>query len=174
MAIKVFIGSHKRFARCEPVIEYSIRKYASEPVDIQFLRPDRYGCPETGCTGFSRMRWEIPRICNHKGYAIYLDVDMILMTDIKELWDMRQEGKCLTMMDGSTEVMVMDCNYASKLAYIPHEWNVEDYRATREDIAEAKIIHYTDLKTQPWFYEHPKPWLSGIWFDMEREIEKTN
>lgn len=96
--IKVFIGSHAKFARCEPVIKYSIEK----------------------------------------------------------------------------EVMVVNCAKKTSIKIIPPEWNIEDYSATPEDLKTAKIIHFTDLKTQPWFYEHPKPWLSKIWFDMEREAIEAN
>lgn len=174
--IRVFIGSHKRFERCEPVIEYSIRKYASEPVDIKFLRPEYYGCEDSGCTGFSKMRWEIPRICNYKGHAIYLDVDMILLSDIKELWEQRHYDRDVVLVDGSTEVMVLNCKNKMHrpLNYIGLAWNAEDHRATEASIEYAKLIHFTDLKNQPWFYDHPKPWLSKIWFDMEREALEAN
>ena len=172
---RVFIGSHKRFERCEPVIEWSIRKYASEPVEINFLRPEYYGCEDSGCTGFSRMRYEIPRICNYEGHAIYLDVDMILQADIAELWDYRHSGFTAIMQDCSSEVMVVDCEaeFFNIIRAIPEEWNVEDYAATQEDLKTAKLIHYTDLKYQPWFFEHPKPWLSKIWFDMEKEAHES-
>lgn len=168
--IRVFIGSHRRFERVEPVIEYSIRKYATEPVEIVILRPEYFGCEDSGCTGFSKMRWEIPRICNYEGHAIYLDVDMVLQADIKELWAYRAY-RTATMYDGSTEVMVINCSNPERVGIIPKEWNVEDYAATPEDLETAKLIHYTDLKTQPWFYDHPKPWLTKIWFDLEKEIE---
>lgn len=173
--IRVFIGSHKRFERCEPVIEYSIRKYASEPVEINIMRPEYYGCEDAGCTGFSKMRWEVPRICNYQGHAIYLDVDMILQADIAGLWSYRHLNDCV-MVDGSTEVMVMNCGNRVSALYpsIHYVWNLEDYRAEPEGLETAKLIHFTDLKNQPWFYEHPKPWLSKIWFDMERESLEAN
>lgn len=172
MAIRIFIGSHKKFSRCEPVIKYSIEKYASQPVDIKFLRPEYYGKQDTGCTGFSKMRWEIPRICDYKGHAIYLDVDMILMSDIAELWAYKS-NKTVLLKDGSTEVMVMNCSNTDSVKSIPLEWNVEDYSATPDDLITARLIHFTDLKCQPWFHEHPKPWLSKIWFDMEKEYEAS-
>ncbi|MFW0776215.1 MAG: hypothetical protein ACN2B6_00655 [Rickettsiales bacterium] len=174
--IRVFIGSHKKFERCEPVIEYSIRKYASEPVDIKFLRPEYYGCEDAGCTGFSLMRWEIPRICNYEGHAIYLDVDMILLADIADLWAYKSTNHVI-LKDSSTEVMVLNCaksRECPKLEILLEHWNVEDWKAEPKDLETAKLIHFTDLKNQPWFYDHPKPWLSQIWFDMEREALEAN
>lgn len=181
--IRIFIGSHKRFERCEPVIEYSIRKHASEPVEINFLRPEYYGMPDSGCTGFSKMRYEIPRICNYQGHAIYLDVDMILMADIAELWSYRGDYCNSTLKDCSDEVCVIDCEYwmreskkpsGTSFSYhshpiIDYEWNCEDWKYPLWKIEDAKIIHFTDLKCQPWFYEHPHPELAKIWFDLEKE-----
>lgn len=172
--IRVFIGSHKRFERCEPVIEHSIRKYASEPVEVHFLRPEYYGCGDSGCTGFSNMRWEIPRICNYKGHAIYLDVDMVLQADIAGLWGYRSSSGTVILRDGGTEVAVFNCAKVNLLTAIPRCWNIEDFNAVPEDLETAKLIHFTDLKNQPWFYDHPKPWLSKIWFDMEQEALEAN
>jgi hypothetical protein len=173
--IRVFIGSHKKFERVEPVIEYSIRKHASEPVEINIMRPEYYDCTDSGCTGFSLIRWEIPRICNYEGYAIYLDVDMILMSDIKELWDMRTPKSNLRMIDGANEVMVTDCSYRSpSFNAIPKEWNCEDYDYPNWKLEEAKLIHFTDLKSQPWDGGTKYPELAYIWFDIEREYLEAN
>ena len=37
-------------------------------------------------TGFSLLRWDIPRRCNYEGFAIYLDSDQIVLADIYDLW----------------------------------------------------------------------------------------
>lgn len=173
--IRVFIGSHKRFERVEPVIEYSIRKHASEPVEINFMRPEYYGCEDSGCTGFSEMRWQISRICNHEGYAIYLDVDMVLMADIKDLWDLKAPYETRLMYDGSSEVMVIDCKKTKALTHeIPGEWNCEDYNFPNWKIEDAKLIHFTDLKSQPWFGGTKYPELAQLWFDLEKEALEEN
>lgn len=169
--IRVFIGSHKRFERCEPVIKYSILKHASEPVEINIMRPEYYGCEDSGCTGFSKMRYEIPRICNYEGYAIYLDVDMVLMTDIKNLWEQRHYEKDVILCDGSTEVMVFNCKNKrlNPLKWIGLSWNCEDYNYQNWKIEDAKLIHFTDLTSQPWFGGTKYPELAKLWFDLEIE-----
>lgn len=171
--IRVFVGSHKKFERCEPVIKRSILKHASEPVEINIMRPEYYGCEDSGCTGFSKMRWEVPRICNYEGHAIYLDVDMILMADIKELWSYKAY-RSATIADGSTEVMVLNCENLESVGIIPKQWNCEDYSYPVWKIEDAKLIHFTDLKCQPWIHEHPHPELAKVWFDMEREALEAN
>lgn len=192
--IRVFIGSHKRFDRVEPVIKHSILKHASEPVEINIMRPEYYGCEDSGCTGFSKMRYEIPRICDYQGCAIYLDVDMILMSDIRGLaslvdyFNPRFGG--LSMSDRSDEVCIINCEWFGNKKHfhlsnrqgfqmalepkIPKEWNCEDYDFPNWKVEDAKLIHYTDLKSQPWFGGKKYPELAKLWFDMEREAHEAN
>jgi hypothetical protein len=174
--IRVFIGSHQRFERVEPVIKYSILKHASEPVEINFLRPEYYDCDDSGCTGFSKMRYEIPRICNYQGYAIYLDVDMILMDDIAKLWRQRMDDEWVRLDDGATEVMVIDCRRRTPKWFnnISSEWNREDWNCDSWFVDDAKLIHYTDLKSQPWFGGTKYPELAQLWFDLEKEALEKN
>jgi len=129
------------------------------------MRAGENGLKPTGCTGFSMYRYAIPELCGYQGFAIYLDVDMLLVSDIAELWDYRESGKWVSLVDGSTEVMVIDCAVRNNIPPIPDlmrlhksqvrpqltpriplEWNCED-RAPEG----AKLIHFTDLKRQPWF-----------------------
>lgn len=173
--IRVFIGTDGDFhGDAEKVVEYSIQKNTNEEVDVQFLRPGW----KNGCTGFTNHRFLIPELCNYEGYAIYLDVDMLVLGDIKELWDYQTPGKwcCTTMRD---DVSVIDCSAFADLpkenqlktgslksgkfnkntirrqignrmlANIPIEWNTID--KVEEN---TKLIHYSDLSTQPW---HPNP-----------------
>ena len=123
----------------------SIVKNTKADVSITHLYPE----VEEGCTGFSKVRWTIDR-------GIYLDCDMIVLGDIAELWSYRRSGKFVCMQDGSTEVAVIDG--VSKLPLIPREWNVED-RIEKG----MKLLHFTDLKCQPWFYDHPNPEAVEIW-----------
>lgn len=148
--INVYVGSHARYAAHEPVLKYSIEKNTTKPVNVHFMRAADMGLPEEGCTGFSKLRFHIPKIAT--GYAIYLDVDMLVTGDIAKLYDYRWPGKWACLVDGSTEVMVIDTSRPSP-AYvrnIPMEWNSED-RITDG----MQLLHFTDLTCQPWFGEHP-------------------
>lgn len=149
LPVPVFIGISERFRVVEGLTERSILENASVPVKITHIYP----AIESGCTGFSDVRYQIR-------YGIYLDCDMIVLGDIAELWSYRQAGKFVCMQDGSTEVAVIDCEHnctnkreqhlLPKACAIPPEWNVED-----KVIPGMKLLHFTDLRTQPWFYRHP-------------------
>lgn len=151
LPIPVFIGISERFRVIEGMTERSIRAHTEAAVDIVHLYP----AVESGCTGFSDVRYQIRK-------GIYLDCDMVVLGGIDELWSYRKEGKFVCMQDGSTEVAVIDCKHfctnkreqylLPKVCSIPPEWNIED-RVTPD----AKIVHFTDLKTQPWFHDHPDP-----------------
>lgn len=179
--IDVYIGSADEFRCCEHVIEHSIKAHASVDTNIHFIRPETLGVRRTGCTGFTNLRYAVPHLNNYCGFAVYLDVDMILMGDIAELYEYREAGKWVTLADGSDEVSIISCGthphmpkvgdihryHKSELkemvrqsAKIPLCWNVED----RVE-AGMKLLHFTDLKTQPWRTRHPNEEAESIWLE---------
>lgn len=147
--INVFIGISEKFRCIEGMTERSIIRNTDAKVNIIHIYPE----VEAGCTGFSNVRYDIR-------YGIYLDADMIVLGDIAELWSYSEEGKFVCMQDGSTEVAAIDCSHLCRnkhnthklplLPTIPAEWNVED-----KVVDGMKLLHFTDLDTQPWFDDHP-------------------
>jgi hypothetical protein len=168
--IPVYVASSERFAVVEWMTAGSIVMNTKSPVDIRVLRPQQIGMQETGCTGFTNMRYAVPELLRRDGYecGIYLDVDMLVLGDIKDLFDYRLNGWA-ALADGSNEVAVIHCSVdlpeIDKLhLYNKHElkalvhsqniiptwWNSED-RVCHN----CKILHFTNLDTQPWFHDHP-------------------
>lgn len=196
--IRVFIATDGDIHQdAEKVVEYSIRKHASEEVDINFIRPGW----KSGCTGFTTHRFLIPHLCNFEGYAIYLDVDMLLLADIKELWDYRQPGLWMTTPKRD-DVSVIDC---SAFRNLPSPYNLEtkpkmynkkyirdvigahhvegiplDWNTCDTITPTAKLIHYTDLNTQPWrpipnhdYKEHPDREAVNLFFEYLDEANNS-
>jgi hypothetical protein len=95
-AIRVFIGSEPKTEIATRVLEHSILKHTSSKVEFPGLlgekswkTRDEANAPQqhkSQGTGFSLLRWDIPRRCNYEGYAIHLDADMIVFSDILDLW----------------------------------------------------------------------------------------
>ncbi len=149
LPIPIFIGISERFKAIEGMTERSILEHTKSPVHITHLYPE----VEAGCTGFTNARYTIK-------YGIYLDCDMILMADISELWEYKQEGKFVCMEDGASEVAVIDCDHLCtnkheekllpKSKIIPSYWNIKD-----KLIPGMKLLHFCDMHTQPWISEHP-------------------
>lgn len=105
------------------VLEYSIRKHASMSVevypmhlsDIDIPKPrDRHNWPRTP---FSFQRFIIPQMAGYRGRAIYLDSDMQVFRDIRELWTLPfNDAQVLAVREpGETgrrpqfSVMLLDC-----------------------------------------------------------------
>jgi len=147
--IPILIGISKRFSITEGLTERSILRNTNSAVNIKHLYPK----VEAGCTGFTNVRYDI-------SYGIYLDCDMIVLGDISELWSYYEKGRFVCMEDGSSEVAVIGCSHLCrdkhsehlipKSKTIPMAWNVED-----KIIPGMKLLHFTNLNTQPFFYDHP-------------------
>jgi hypothetical protein len=100
--IRIFVGTpaNNEDLESQAVLEHSIRKHASEPVDITWMKlsknPQSFWyssrvknqgwLTQSWATPFSGFRWAIPEFCGFEGRAIYLDIDMIVMDDIAKLW----------------------------------------------------------------------------------------
>lgn len=171
--IKVFIGTDSSIhQKAEKVVEYSIKKNTTSDVNVQFIRPGW----KVGPTGFTTHRYLIPELCNFEGYAIYLDVDMLVLGDIQELWNYKTPGKWCTTpwtpKQPNDDVSVIDC---SAFADLPNSTSLKLNKKTlrKEQIRSkigkrylqnipkewncidrlhknTKLLHYSRLGTQPW------------------------
>lgn len=134
--IRVFVGTSPdgQDAESFSVLEYTLRKHSSLPVELNFMKLSNdptdfwYSNPEKGegwntsqwATPFSGFRWGIPEYCGFKGRAIYMDSDMIINNDIAKLWTQEfQPGKVI-MSKGGNEgwrycVALWDCEAAKKV-----------------------------------------------------------
>jgi len=91
--IRLFVGADGGNCDLESqmVLEYSVRKHASQPVDIVWMQQAKTGPysgwkVNSGRTPFTHFRWSIPAMCEFEGRGIYCDSDFIFMVDIAELW----------------------------------------------------------------------------------------
>jgi lipopolysaccharide biosynthesis glycosyltransferase len=140
--IRVFVGSMREQWLASKVLEYSIKKQASMSVDVCFMyeldRP--YPLPKEKKnwprTPFSFQRFLIPEQCDFSGKAIYVDSDMQVFDDIKNLWDIPFNGNDLLSVEEKNSprrsqfsVMLMDCE---KL-----QWNIDQI------IRELNLGQYT-------------------------------
>ncbi len=100
--VRIFVGCDPNDCDLEQmmVLEYSLRKHASLPLEIHWMRlsTDRrspwFSEPAAGAgwrterwaTPFSGFRWAVPAACGFEGRAIYMDTDILALGDIAELW----------------------------------------------------------------------------------------
>jgi lipopolysaccharide biosynthesis glycosyltransferase len=208
----VFIGSGEASLVERKVLIYSLRKHTQSELDIYVLNgthnaieindqepilaPMSLKLKYRNVTEFSLYRYLIPKICNYRGKAIYLDSDTICLTDIAELFETdlgihhfiakREYGG-----DWGLSVMLIDCEkcyfdliryffeidkgrytytdfnrmsqaflkyHPFAIAELDPNWNAFDFYNSK-----TKLIHYTNLFTQPWkAYNHP---FGELWFE---------
>lgn len=134
--VKVFIGSGEASLLERKTLIHSLRKHTQRELDIYvingthnaielndsepFLAPMSLRVKYRNATEFSLYRFLIPEICNYQGKAIYVDSDMVCLSDIGELFDTPTNGCSFLAKKGAYKayrgtdfwglsVMLIDC-----------------------------------------------------------------
>jgi hypothetical protein len=195
--IKIFVGSEPGNVKAEKALHWSIINTSTVPVELNWMTDIYPGSVWDGWnkgrdhrkqdsgegwkTNFSAFRWAIPELCGFKGRGIYLDVDQILIKDIKQMWELPMyEKMVLSITVERTDVMLMDAekfnvDWWPKIEKMkPSGRHQKGYRVMvqkkegigpldeiyncldgkRFDSEKTRLIHYTKMSTQPW---HPFP-----------------
>lgn len=125
--IRVFVGtSPADDIEAERTLRYSIEKHTSRPVEFTWMHSEHppywSGWDQSSwATPFSGYRWSVPEAAGFTGRAIYIDVDMLCLADLAELYDREiPDGKCvLGRGDWRLCVSLWDCERTRKLGWIP-------------------------------------------------------
>ena len=108
--INIFIGYDHREAVAYHVCANSIIRHSSKPIALTPLALQNMQDYEEkhtdGSNQFIYSRFIVPHLMEYKGWAIFMDGDMLLRDDINKLWEMRDETKA---------VQVVKHNYKTKL-----------------------------------------------------------
>lgn len=131
--MRIFVGTSADGMDDEACValEGSLRRHASIPVEIEYLRlsPD----PDSPCGGWNTerwatpwtaLRWAVPEICGWRGRAVYFDCPSLVLGDVAELAAAefprgafllaRREARELL-----TSCLVFDCAEANKYLSLP-------------------------------------------------------
>jgi hypothetical protein len=91
--IRVFIGYDTREVVAYNILAFSIQELSTRPVLISPVRLSHLGgiyqraWDAKQSTEFSFSRFLVPWLCGFEGWAIFMDCDMLVRSDIAELWD---------------------------------------------------------------------------------------
>jgi hypothetical protein len=130
--VKVYVGSQEEQMLSVKVLEYSIKKRTKVNVEVFPLHKSNieYGIPKDPenrqRTPFSFQRFLIPELNKFEGKAIYVDSDMQVMKDIRQLWNLPMDSHDLFTVESRKKsnrvlqfsVMLLSCD---KL-----KWSVND------------------------------------------------
>jgi lipopolysaccharide biosynthesis glycosyltransferase len=100
--IRLFIGFDPREAVAFHTFAQSVLEHASQPVSFTPLvlqaLPGYQETHKDGSNTFIYSRFLTPYLCGFEGWAIFADGDMICRADIAELWEQRDAGKAVQVV----------------------------------------------------------------------------
>jgi lipopolysaccharide biosynthesis glycosyltransferase len=109
--INIFIGYDHREAIAYHVCANSIIRQSSKPISLVPLAlrnlQDYEEKHTDGSNQFIYSRFLVPHLMEYKGWAIFMDGDMLVRDDIVKLWEMRDDTKA---------VQVVKHDYKTKLS----------------------------------------------------------
>lgn len=128
--MKIFIGYDDRIPMASDVLQYTLNKYSSIPLDITLLKIKELNfnrADPLASTQFTYTRFLVPHLCNYEGTALFVDNDMLCMSDIKEIFDLDMSNYALRVvkhnhvptvdikMDGKTQTTYPRKNWSSMM-----------------------------------------------------------
>lgn len=101
--VRIFLGFDQREAAAYHVCCQSILDTSSVPVSFHPLT----GAQRDGTNAFTYARFLVPYLCDYIGWALFLDGDMVVDTDIAQLWSYRHsqydKAVCVVKHDYQTK-----------------------------------------------------------------------
>jgi lipopolysaccharide biosynthesis glycosyltransferase len=185
--IDIFVGADRSQLLAVSVLEHSILRHTEASVSVAPLidldLPEPNDLRQGSRTNFSFARFAIPELKGYTGRAIYLDADMLVFRDIRELWDLPFSPACINIQEDLPEhaivnakagapakrrkqcsVMLIDCERT--------RWDVReivaglDGRYTYEELMyEMCILPESDIR-----YGVPFAWNSLEHFDLHTRL----
>lgn len=107
--LKVFIGYDHRQPVSYNVCQHSIFTQSSQPVSITPLVYDQLPITRTdGLTPFTFSRFLVPYLCNYQGWALFLDLDIILVDDIAKLFALADDKYAVMIVNNPDPKMAFE------------------------------------------------------------------
>ena len=98
--IPIYVGFDQREACVFHVFNQSVIQNSSVPVSFTPLATNllHFDGQQDGTNAFIFSRYLVPYLQDYKGWAIFCDGDMHVNSDIKELWDLRDDSKAVMVV----------------------------------------------------------------------------
>ena len=189
--MKVFVGYDTREDMAYQVCKHSILA-RNKDVDVRPLKQQElrdtgwYNRPidKLASTEFTFTRFLIPELANFKGWAVFMDCDMILTTDIKELFDQADDRYAVMCvkhdykvkeefkMDGQKQTIYPRKNWSSVVL-----WNCghPSNKVVDQDMVNEKELNGAYFHRFNWLndeeigeLDHTWNYLVGVYDDIEK------
>jgi lipopolysaccharide biosynthesis glycosyltransferase len=172
---KIFIGYEEKQKIAADVLKFSLLKHSTIPLDIQYLKLSELDFPRPidplQSTEFTYSRFLVPSICNYQGTALFLDCDILCLSDVKEIFELPMEEYAIrvvkqvhvvqgatTKMGGKSQVYYPRKNWSSvmfmnceKLRYWSKDYVCESVGL---DLHQFKGLEKSDIGVLPLEWNH--------------------
>jgi len=189
--MKIFVGYDTREDIAYQVCKHSILSKQPEadvrPLKQQELRDAGWytrDIDKLASTEFTFTRFLIPELANFKGWAVFMDCDMILTTDIKELFDQADDKYAVMCvqhdykvkeeykMDGQKQTIYPRKNWSSVMLFnCGHKSNrkLTQELVNNPDINGAYLHRFSWLKDKEiGELDHTWNYLVGVYNDIDK------
>lgn len=169
--LSIYIGYDERQPVSFNVLQQSILCTSTKPVAITPLVIHQLPLRRQGLTPFTWSRFLVPYLCDYQGWALFLDIDMLLRDDVSQLFDMADDKYALMVSKNHIKfewasAMLFNCAHPSnrvltpeyvetttdmlhriswlkdeEVGAFPGEWN--HLVGYDEPRTDAKLVHYT-------------------------------
>lgn len=99
----IFVGSDRSQLLAVKVLEHSIKRHTDMTVNVRSMDtvdlPDPKDPRQGKRTGFSFTRFAIPQLMGYQGRAVYLDADMLVFKDFRDLWSIPFDGSKIIIQE---------------------------------------------------------------------------
>jgi len=192
--LRIFIGYDPRQPLAYNVLQHSIVRHASVPVSITPLILKQLPIKRRGLTEFTYSRFLVPYLSDFDGISVFMDADMVVTDDIKNLFDSIDNSFALSVMQNQPKFewasmmvfnnaackvltpefiddeknVLFDLSWAESIGMIPEEWN---HCVGYQEPKEAKMYHYT--QGLPCFFETSGNEEDEAWHNEYKLIKST-
>ena len=182
--LRIFIGWDSRFPEPADVLAHSLRKHASIPLDIQYLKLDELNIQREydplASTEFTYSRFLVPHLCDFQGKAIFMDNDMLCFGDVRELDELDMTGLALRVVKHDYQPSNTIKMYgAVQTSYPRKNWssmmimNCEPLKLWSKQVVETQTgayLHRFEEIPDEQIGEIPKTWNTLDWMDQSTKL----
>jgi hypothetical protein len=162
--LRVFIGYDSRQSVAYNVLQHSLYTRSSRPVSITPLVLDTLPMERSGLTPFTYSRFLVPWLCNYSGVGLFLDLDMLVRGDIRELFDLADSKYAVQVVKSSqrfewASAILFNCAHPANAVLTP------EYV---DDAEQCVTPHYLDWLDESLVGALPPQWNHTIGYDKPR------
>lgn len=181
---RIFIGYDKRMPIASEVLEYSLRKNSSEPLEIRLLKIDELDFKRPHdplqSTEFTYTRFLVPSLCGFEGKALFLDNDMLCFGDVSKLFHLDMKGSwlaCVKHEQNVTSAVKMDGR--QQTSYPRKNWSslmlldcgkLTAWSKENVETKPASWLHRFEPIPDDKIGEIPKTWNTLDWYDETTDL----